>query len=271
MEAKFFGISDSGFVVLKTFRGGCRENFQMWMFGNLKWVGENKIKSKYVLKFFSAVLLLGFLCAAGISAQSNYVENQSSQTEDNSGAVIANIEDDGTINYVDSASGGKSSKKSGVASTIAAFLKMILVLAIVLAIIWIIFKLLQKSTGGGSVDDDQFLRKVAHITVAPGKSVQVVTLVDRAFLIGVADDSINLISEIDDEEMINAMNLYADQHSASAKPKNFSEVLELFMPKKKNQQHYSNVKKSTNVFGDGASRQILDSLKKQSDRLNRED
>ncbi|MBQ1661858.1 MAG: flagellar biosynthetic protein FliO, partial [Treponema sp.] len=128
-----------------------------------------------------------------------------------------------------------------------------------------------KSTGGGGSDDDQFLRRVAHITVAPGKSVQVVTLVDRAFLIGVADDSINLIAELDDEEMINAMNLYADQHSATSRPRNFSEVLELFMPKKKNQRFSSDMRKSKNVFEDGASRQILDSLKKKSDRLGRED
>ena len=165
-------------------------------------MGENKIKSKYAFKFVSAVLLLTFLCLAGLSAQTNYVENQTTQTEDSATPVI---EDDGTINWVESPA-GKSQKKSGLGNTLAAFLKMILVLAIVLAIIWIIFKLLQKSTGGGGSDDDQFLRRVAHITVAPGKSVQVVTLVDRAFLIGVADDSINLIAELDDEEMINAMN-----------------------------------------------------------------
>ena len=230
-------------------------------------MGENKIKSKYAFKFVSAVLLLTFLCLAGLSAQTNYVENQTTQTEDSATPVI---EDDGTINWVESPA-GKSQKKSWLGNTLAAFLKMILVLAIVLAIIWIIFKLLQKSTGGGGSDDDQFLRRVAHITVAPGKSVQVVTLVDRAFLIGVADDSINLIAELDDDEMINAMNLYADQHSATSRPRNFSEVLELFMPKKKNQRFSSDMRKSKNVFEDGASRQILDSLKKKSDRLGRED
>ncbi len=262
------GFSAGGFVVLKRHSGVGVVESSDWMSVDFKWVGENKINSKYALKFFSAVLLLAFLCAAGISAQSNYVENQSSLTEDSSGE-IAKIEDDGTITYGNPAE--KTGKKSGAASTVAAFLKMILVLAIVLAIIWIIFKLLQKSTGGGVSDDDKFLRRVAHLTVAPGKSVQVVTLVDRAFLIGVADDSINLIAELDDEEMINAMNLYADQHAANPKPRNFSEVLDLFMPKKKNQQPYQNMRKSDNVFEDGASRQILDSLKKQSERLNRED
>ncbi len=154
-------------------------------------------------------------------------------------------------------------KKGGVADTIGVFLKMIFVLAIVLAIIWIIFKLLQRGTGASSAADDKFLRKVASLSISPGKSVQVVTLVDRAFLIGVADNSVNLLCELDDPELISAMNLYAEKKSPSSKPKNFSEVLEIFMPRKKSSGP------AKNVFDDGAAQQILNSIKKQSDRMNR--
>ena len=48
-------------------------------------------------------------------------------------------------------------------------------------------------------------------------------------------------------------------------PEVFKDVLELFMPKKKKNE--SKTQKRTNAFEDGASRQILDSLKRQSQRL----
>ena len=188
-------------------------------------------------------------------------------TSDAQGQASAGNPDEKKIALSSAATNAASNgnaKKSGGANTFLVFLRMILVLAIVLAIIWIIFKLLQKSTGGKS-SEDKFLRKVSSITVSPGKSVQVVTLVDRAFLIGVADNSVNLLTEITDPELISAMNLYADKNAGSSKPKNFSEVLEIFMPKKKGQA----TKK--NVFEDGAAQQILKSLKKQSDRMNKDE
>ena len=65
--------------------------------------------------------------------------------------------------------------------------------------------------------------------------------------------------------MIQAMNLYADKNAKVEKPKSFEDVLELFMPKKKKNEQKN--KRTANAFEDGAARQILDSLKKQSQRL----
>ena len=141
---------------------------------------------------------------------------------------------------------------------------MILVLAIVLAIIWIIFKLMKRSVDPEK-SSDEFLRKVSSLTISPGKSVQIVTLIDKAYLLGVSDNSVNLITEIEDPELIQAMNLYADKNGKVERPRSFEDVLELFMPKKKKNE--SKTQKRTNAFEDGASRQILDSLKRQSQRL----
>lgn len=235
------------------------------------WVGENKIysiKFKALVMAAVCILLPGFYLAA---QSSDYVTNQpveESTSEKNDGAVsneLKQAENQILLSTSATSSAGTSSeKKKGGMSTFLVFLRMIIVLAIVLAIIWIIFKLLQKTTGASSSKEDQFLRKVASLTISPGKTVQVVTLVDRAFLIGVADNSVNLLCEIEDPELISAMNLYAEKNTGTSKPKNFSEVLEIFMPKKK--------KSGTapkNVFDDGAAQQILNSLKKQSDRMNR--
>ena len=243
-------------------------------------MGENKIysvKSKAIVLAF-ACLFLPVVSAYSQTADyvagaetSTPVVDSASGKNDQAAEVkpAAKNPEESALKLSDSAvkagTNSDGTKKTSGSNTFLVFLRMIIVLAIIIAIIWIIFKLLQKSTGRGSSSEDKFLRKVSSITVSPGKTVQVVTLVDRAFLIGVADNSVNLLCEIDDPELISAMNLYADKNGGSSKPKNFSEVLEIFMPKKKG----ANVKK--NVFDDGAAQQVLNSLKRQSDRMNKDE
>ena len=89
-------------------------------------------------------------------------------------------------------------------------------------------------------EDDPFLRKVSSITLSPGKTVQIVTLVDKAYMLGVSDNTVSLIDKIDDAELINAMNLNADKNSSTKHPKTFSEILEIFMPSKKFEKSENN-------------------------------
>ena len=75
------------------------------------------------------------------------------------------------------------------------------------------------------------MRRVAYLNIAPGKSVEVITLIDKAFLIGVTDDNISLLGEIDDKELITAMNINSDKKVNTKKPATFNEVLDLFIQK----------------------------------------
>lgn len=117
---------------------------------------------------------------------------------------------------------------STAASTFFLFLRMLLSLAVVAAIIYGVYRFLKKTNRIQS-DDEQFLRKVSQVTLAPGKTAQVITLLDHAYIVGVSDDSVNLIAEVQDKELIDAMNLYADKNSSSTKPRKFEDVLNLFM------------------------------------------
>ena len=81
-------------------------------------------------------------------------------------------------------------------------------------------------------------------------------MVDKGFVVGVSEDSVSLISEINDKELIDAMNLYSDKKKRTQKPRSFADVLEIFMPKKKD----------SNIYGD-SSRQFSDMLNKQRNRL----
>ena len=78
--------------------------------------------------------------------------------------------------------------------------------------------------------DDPFLRLVSSVQLGNGKSAQIITLVDRAYIVGVAENSVNLIAEVTDKELVDAMNLYSDEHKNVKKPRSFADILDIFMP-----------------------------------------
>ena len=118
---------------------------------------------------------------------------------------------------------------------IGAFVKMIVVLAIFAAAVYLLFRFIKKQNNPGN-EENPFLRKAFQLTLGPGKTVQIITLVDSAYILGVSDSNVNLIEKIDDKELVNAINLYAEKNSAQTKPKSFSELLDIFMPNKNRQK-----------------------------------
>ncbi len=209
--------------------------------------------SVYALSVF-ILNVLPFHTSVGLWAQS--VEDSSGILSETDESKLPLVTEDGSYNV----SGVQTVNSTGV------FVRMLLVLAFIIALIYILFRVLKKKPEVQSAEKDPFLRKVASINVAPGKSVQVVSLVDRAYIIGVGEDSISLIAQVEDKELINAMNLYADKHQNTVRPRNFGDVLDIFMPKKAEPE--KNISKD--VY-DGAAKQILDTLDKQRERLERED
>ncbi len=115
-------------------------------------------------------------------------------------------------------------------STVGVFVRMIVVLIIVVLLIYGVLWFIKKKTNVVKTDDD-YLRRAAYINIAPGKTVEVITLIDKAYLIGVTEDNITLLGEIEDKELIQAMNLNADKKANTKKPVNFSQVLDMFLVK----------------------------------------
>ncbi|MDR3312147.1 MAG: flagellar biosynthetic protein FliO [Spirochaetaceae bacterium] len=81
--------------------------------------------------------------------------------------------------------------------------------------------------------DNPFLRRPASLNLGLGKSVQVVTLGDQAYLVGVTDHAVSLIGAIDDKELVSRMNLYAEENRASGKPLGFASLLGIFTGRKR--------------------------------------
>ena len=130
-------------------------------------------------------------------------------------------------------------------STAGMIIKMIVVLVLVIAGLYAILRFIKKRNNNVQSSDD-FMRRVSSLNFAPGKSVEIVTLVDRCFMLGVTDSNINLIAEITDKEMISALNLNFDKKQNTKKPMKFSDVLEMFMPNSSrgNQNIYSESEQS---------------------------
>ncbi len=182
----------------------------------------NKINFKTV---FVAVFLLfaGTFCFADQKNPAQVENTSDSQTQS------FNINTDPSQIMLNAPQTEMSGTNAKEPSAIWLFIKMIFALAVVVGIAWLIFYLMKK-TMKTSNDSDPFLRKVSQLTLSPGKSVQVITLQDSAFLIGVSDENINLLGKIDDKELVNAMNLYADKNDDVSKPRSFREILDIFMP-----------------------------------------
>lgn len=123
-------------------------------------------------------------------------------------------------------------------STVATFVRMIVALVIVVGLIYGVLFFIKKKTNVVKTDDE-YLRRAAYINIAPGKTVEVITLIDKAYLIGVTEDNITLLGEINDKELIEAMNISADKKANTKNPVNFSQVLDNFLIKNKNKNIFS--------------------------------
>lgn len=127
----------------------------------------------------------------------------------------------------DTAAGLDAATVGGSSYGVWFFVRTVLVLAVVLALVWAFFMFLKRASGATD-SSDPYLKKVASLTLAPGKFVYVVTLQSRGYIIGVADGSVSLIAEVDDKELIDAMNLNAPQDFEGKGPVDFASILSKF-------------------------------------------
>ncbi len=208
-------------------------------------------------------ITLAFLCAFSLFLGLARAQANSSNDSNVSNAAVsagASLPDESTLTIGDTLSpSGADAERPKPASTVWVFFRMIFVLIVVVVCIYLVMNFMRKKMGGSIADDDTFLRKVAQVTVSPGKTVQIVTLLEHAYLIGVTDNSIDLLGEINDKELVDAMNLNADRNQNAARARNFGDVLSLFL----------NPKNPAATEGErNASNSISDFFKKTKEKLN---
>ena len=207
-------------------------------------MGKSKKIIVAMIVFMAAVLCL-------------YSQSQNQTQTQNSNEQSISLSEDSII-LDDPANTSEDSNKYKGISTIGVFVRMIVVLVIVVVLIYGVLWFIKKKSNVVKTDDD-YLRRATYINIAPGKTIEVITLIDKAYLIGVTEDNITMLGEIEDKELIQAMNLNADKKANIKKPVNFSQVLDMFLVKGNKQK---------NVFSEEEEK--IDQFFNQSERNQNE-
>ncbi len=237
------------------------------------WVGEHTIYSKKVMAAVLGVATMIFmtqaLCAQGnqvVAEDANSVSEESSSSQPN---AVFEEDDIDFSSWGASSSVAESQARGGTSAFgLGVYIRMVVVLAIIVVAIILLFRFIKRaSIPGTQVDDDTFLRHISGVSLGPNKSVQIVTLVDKAYLLGVSDASVNLIGEVEDKELVNAMNLWSDKKNQTSRPRSFSDVLDIFMPHGPRSERGPSASPNSDIFSSSSSQELLNSLKQQSKRL----
>jgi len=101
----------------------------------------------------------------------------------------------------------------GTGSSVWVVIRMILVLALAAAAIYGVVFILKK-TSRQTVSNNPFLKVLTSAHVGSNRYVHIVSVGSKAWLIGAGEGGVNLISEIDDKDVINAMLLEDSRKSA---------------------------------------------------------
>lgn len=180
--------------------------------------------------------------------------SQNTAADANSTAAIS-LTEESIVLADDAATDNQNTTSYKGPSTIGMFVRMIIVLIIVVGLIYGVLWFIKKKTNVVKTDDE-YLRRAAYINIAPGKTVEVITLIDKAYLIGVTEDSITMLGEIHDDELIKAMNLSADKKNNTKKPATFADVLDMFLVKRGPQKNvFSDTEQQVDQIFSGGERQ----------------
>jgi len=102
---------------------------------------------------------------------------------------------------------------------------MVVVLALVLAAIYGVYRLM-KSLSRPKAAGPSAVKLLASTPLGPGKTLHVIGLGSKAYLIGSTDSSISLVAEIEDKDFVDALALEAAiSHQPSGKGLDFGELL----------------------------------------------
>ena len=169
-----------------------------------------------------------------------FAENEGeSKTDipDESGIILDAKADQNTADPQDSSfqpnSGFDLSTAERTQSQVSSLLRILVSLFVVCILAYVVLKFLKKSSNVFPANDP-YLKTVASINLAQGKSVHVITLGEKAYIVGVSDSSINKIGEVEDKTLIDTMNFEAEHRNSSPKQDFASMLASVFKNSKLN-------------------------------------
>ena len=100
---------------------------------------------------------------------------------------------------------------------------MILILAAVIAAIYGIFYLLKRS-GNPKLAENRLIRVLSSKSITQGKTLHLIEVGNQVFLVGAAESSVSLLSEIGDKETLDGIHLQASNVESDDR-RSFGETL----------------------------------------------
>ena len=100
-------------------------------------------------------------------------------------------------------------------ASVLSILRVLLTLVVVAAAIYGLVFLVKKFSRGGAAQDP-FLKVLASARLGVNRSAHIVSVGSQAWLVGAAENGVNLISEIGDKEILDAMILEDSRRTAEA-------------------------------------------------------
>jgi flagellar biosynthetic protein FliO len=87
------------------------------------------------------------------------------------------------------------------------------VLAVIVVAIWLIFKFLLRSRNK-LVADTEMIKVLATFPLAANRLIKVIDVAGKVLILGVTDSNINLITELEDKELIDRIKLLSSQEAS---------------------------------------------------------
>lgn len=123
------------------------------------------------------------------------------------------------------------------------FVRMVLVLAVVVGAIYLIFFLIRRGSAA-RVNENDLIILLGSKTLGGNRNLHLVRVGNGVYLVGAADESINLLAEISDKESLDSIQLERAAGLASPSRRSFTDVLgELFQGTRGTQE--ATIKKDT--------------------------
>lgn len=165
------------------------------------------------MKVYALVLcaMMAFGAGASISAQQAAKPQATTGTTNAQALGNAQAVDETTLSLDAQTPATNQAAQAAGPDTFAYFLRMILVLALVVGAMYLVFTVMRRLAKPKESGDSP-IRVLGSRALGPGKSVHLLGLGSKAWLVGASEHSLSLIAEIDDKELLDGLELDAATH-----------------------------------------------------------
>lgn len=174
-----------------------------------------------------ALLLFGVGCLVKIplvSAQE--AQSQGTVVQEDQSAAVDPYAAERDINIGAEAGNDDATGVSSASSSIWVVIRMILVLALAAAAVYGVVFFIKRSSKPAA-GNDPFLKILASASLGSNRFAHIVSVGSKAWLLGSSDGGVNLIGEIDDKDVINAMLLEDSRKSTETQGNRFSDFISI--------------------------------------------